>query len=25
LRMPLPPIEDATSMLRPKVRTTYEQ
>jgi len=25
LRMPLPPIEDVPSMLRPKARTTHEQ
>jgi hypothetical protein len=25
LRMPLPPIEDVHSMLRPKARTTHEQ
>ena len=25
LRMPLPPIDDVSSMLRPKVRTTHEQ
>jgi hypothetical protein len=25
LRMPLPPLDDVSSMLRPKVRTTYEQ
>ena len=25
LRMPLPPLDDIASMLRPKVRTTHEQ
>jgi hypothetical protein len=25
LRMPLPPLDDVPSMLRPKVRTTHEQ
>jgi hypothetical protein len=25
LRMPLPPIDDVASMLRPKVKTTHEQ
>jgi hypothetical protein len=25
LRMPLPPLSDVSSMLRPKVRTTHEQ
>jgi hypothetical protein len=25
LRMPLPPIDDVSSMLRPKVRTTHER